>query len=157
MSAATQQDYRPEWIYTGFGFQDWDGYGRGNDAEQMQHAFGLGVLPPLTSGDPALTPFDWYWGPNQGVFGVPGLLWMNFAYSAIHYAGPTLTAETMRDGLFSVPAGHRRRAKPTLQPREHRNDGRHETVIRLRRLSSPWTRLTRWLRFVRAWADFCRR
>jgi hypothetical protein len=29
MDAATSQDYHPEWIITGYQYQDWDGYGRG--------------------------------------------------------------------------------------------------------------------------------
>ena len=38
MRAATTQDYFPEWVITGWGYTDWDGFGRSGDAEQMKHA-----------------------------------------------------------------------------------------------------------------------
>ena len=111
MAAAEAQGYEPEWIFTGFGFQDFDLFGRQNEADQMEHAFGMGILPPATAqpadgtpAPPAPDPFAWYWGDDQGVYGPPGLLWMTFVYGAIHYAGPDLNAETVRDGLFGVPA-----------------------------------------------------
>ena len=46
MTIATAQDYFPEWIYTGFDYQDYGLFARNNDQQQMAHAFGLGVIGP---------------------------------------------------------------------------------------------------------------
>jgi hypothetical protein len=109
MSAATAQDYEPEWIYTGFGFQEFNLFPRSFDATQVKHLFGLATLPPPVATDtvPAnnvTSVVDWYWGPKKGVFGAVSVLWPEFVYSALHYAGPDLTAQNIRDGLFAVPA-----------------------------------------------------
>jgi len=105
METATDQDYFPEWIYTGSGYQDYGLFGRSNDQQQMAHAFGLGVLgPALTGLDSSLQPFQWYWGTTRGNTwsSTPGLF--QFVYPALHYAGPTLTAANVRKGLFAAPA-----------------------------------------------------
>ena len=105
MTTATEQDYFPEWIYTGFDYQDYGLFGRNNDQQQMAHAFGLGVLGPAVTGiNPSLDPFQWYWGTTQGnTWSVaPGLF--EFVYDALHYAGPTLTAANVQKGLFAAPA-----------------------------------------------------
>jgi hypothetical protein len=105
MSAATSQDYHPEWIITGYLFQDFDGFGRSNDAEQMKHAFGTGVLPPAYEGSVSSTgAFQWYWGTAQGNYAAGLSGGVGFVYQAIHYAGPTLTAANVRKGLFAVPS-----------------------------------------------------
>lgn len=106
MSAAAEQQYEPEWIYTGYRFQEFDLFGRGNDASQMAHAFGLALLGPafVDDGSAPLDVFSWYWGPDRGVFGTAGLAILNFVYQAMHYAGPDLTANNVARGLFAVPA-----------------------------------------------------
>ena len=105
MATATEQDYFPEWIYTGFGYQDYGLYARNNDQQQMAHAFGLGVLgPAVTGNNPSLLPFQWYWGTTQGnTWSVASGLFQ-FVYPALHYAGPTLTAANVQKGLFAAPA-----------------------------------------------------
>jgi hypothetical protein len=104
MAAATKQDYHPEWIVTGFLFHDFDGYARQNDQEQMAHAFGIGTLPPAYEGSASSTGiFQWYWGTDQGNFDQATQGGMSVIYAAIMYAGPTLTAENIEKGLFSVP------------------------------------------------------
>jgi hypothetical protein len=68
-AAATAEDYYPEWIFTGRGYHDFDGFGRGYDQEQMRHGFGIGTLFPYREGDapPAyIDQFNWYWGTGQG-------------------------------------------------------------------------------------------
>ncbi len=105
MAAATSQDYSPEWIVTGFLFHDYDGFGRSNDQEQMKHAFGVGVLPPVYEGSVSSTgAFQWYWGTDQGNAGTSYSGGVGFIYQALHYAGPTLTAQNVKKGLFSVPS-----------------------------------------------------
>ncbi len=51
-TAATANDFNPEWIVTGFQFQDFDGFARTYDQQQWAHAFGVGVLPPQAIPDP---------------------------------------------------------------------------------------------------------
>jgi hypothetical protein len=104
MAAATKQEYRPEWIITGYLFHDFDGFARTNDQQQMAHAFGIGVLPPSYEGSESSTGiFEWYWGNNQGSYAAATQGAMSFIYSAIEYAGPTLTPKNVEQGLFSVP------------------------------------------------------
>ena len=106
--AATDNRYYPEWIVTGFQFQDFDGFARTYDQGQFAHAFGLGVLNPRPMEDPntpaPLESFNWYWGESQGTFAPTTVGWMTFIYGAIQYAGPKLTAKNVQKGLFSVPA-----------------------------------------------------
>jgi hypothetical protein len=106
--AATANDFRPEWVVTGYQFQDFDGFGRSYDQDQFAHAFGLGVLTPQPEPDPnvpaPLGQFDWYWGAKQGTTAPTTVGWMSFIYGSIQYAGPNLTAANVRKGLFSVPA-----------------------------------------------------
>ena len=105
--AATTQDYSPEWIMTGFGYHEYDLFANSYDQEQMKHAFGLSVLFPALATPPTyldIPPFAWYWGADQGnTWAITGGAF-GFAYSAVHYAGPTLTAKNVKKGLFSAPA-----------------------------------------------------
>jgi hypothetical protein len=106
MAAATTQEYFPEWIITGYLFHDFDGFARTNDQEQMKHAFGAGVLPPAYEGSESSTGiFQWYWGTGQGSYAAALQGVMSIIYSALHYAGPTLTPANVEKGLFSVPSG----------------------------------------------------
>ncbi len=106
--AAASNEFMPEWIVTGFQFQDFDGFARTYDQDQFAHAFGLGVLTPRAIEEPGvpapLNSFDWYWGEDQATFAATTVGWMNFIYNSIQYAGPELTAENVQKGLFSVPA-----------------------------------------------------
>lgn len=105
MTAANTQDYHPEWIETGFLFQDIGAVGRLFNKEQWAHAFGLGTLNvPVkgrAAGDPVLA---WYWGRdnfsyNAGVLGEVVVLTFG-----IHLAGPKLTPDTFRAAVFGVGA-----------------------------------------------------
>jgi hypothetical protein len=106
--ASTENEFNPEWIVTGYQFQDFDGFGRTYDQDQFRHAFGLGVITPrpvaaagstLPQGD-----FDWYWGTNGGTYTATTMSWVGFVYRAMHYAGPKLTPENVKKGFFAVPA-----------------------------------------------------
>ena len=103
--AATAQQYSPEWVFTGYAYQDLDLFARNYDQDQMKHAFGLSVLFPSFNTIPDyLDVFKWYWGKTQGNnWGISSGL-LQFAYQALQYAGPTLTADNVKKGLFSVPA-----------------------------------------------------
>jgi hypothetical protein len=105
--AATSQEFSPEWIFTGRGYHDFDGFARGYDQEQMRHAFGVGTLFPYREGDapPAyIDLFNWYWGTGQGTTWPIAAGTLTFIYNALHYAGPTLTPQNVKKGLFAAPA-----------------------------------------------------
>jgi hypothetical protein len=105
MEAANAQDYHPEWIFTAHGYQEWDGFARGYDQEQMAHAFGLSSLGPAIIDSPTgLAPFQWYWGTSQGNTNSTALAPFAFTYQVMHYAGPTLTANNLKKGLFAAPS-----------------------------------------------------
>jgi hypothetical protein len=103
-NAAASNNYKPEWIVTGYQFQDFDGFGRSYNQDEFAHAFGLGVLPPETPQSSSVGPFQWYWGTKQGTSNPTTNGWMRFIYNAIQYAGPKLTVANVQKGLFSVPA-----------------------------------------------------
>lgn len=105
MAAATSNNFKPEWIMTGYQFSDFDGYVRTWDQDQASHAFGVGVLNPLVTGTSATTgPFNWYWGTKQGTTSATGSGWFGFIYNGIQNAGPKLTVENFKKGFFSNPA-----------------------------------------------------
>ena len=103
---ATSQSYSPEWVTTGYQYQDFDAFARLYDQDQWSHAFGMSVLYPYVDGTPPayINPYTWYFGPNNAT------TWGNITSSlalvwpAMQYAGPTLTAANMKKGFFSVPA-----------------------------------------------------
>lgn len=105
MTVANEQEYHPEWVFTGFGYQDYDGFARTFPQDQMTSAFGLSILWPYA--DPQgriIEGFRWYWGLDQGTYSTTIPAVIGFIYGSVQYAGPTLTAENVRKGWFSVPA-----------------------------------------------------
>lgn len=106
MTGANAQDWHPEWIFTGYVYHDYDGYARNYPPEQMKQAFGLSVLWPYAEPVQGLNSdtFRWYWGTSQGSLSTTVPAVFAFIYGAVHYAGPNLTPQNVRKGLFSVPA-----------------------------------------------------
>jgi len=109
LKSADKLDYHPEWVFSGMGAQDIEITARilqGQAPDQMKHVFGLGDLPLYVAGidDPQVHWFNWYWGPNKGVYsaGTVGTLYLINA--GVSLAGPKLTPDTFRQGLFSYPA-----------------------------------------------------
>ena len=104
---ATKQEYSPEWLVTGVGYSDIDVTARMRNQEQWAHAFGIAGLIPAVASDsstPSTTTYQWYWGTSNGTIGVwPWGLVENLAFG-LHNAGPKLTPETFRDGMFGLPA-----------------------------------------------------
>jgi hypothetical protein len=107
LSAATAQDYNPEWIMTGYQFQDVDLVARSWDKQQTQHLFGIGDAPIYVNNQGSNADevyFDNYWGKDRGVFS-SSTNGQNFTmYAGIQLAGPKLTPQTFQQGLFSKPA-----------------------------------------------------
>ena len=114
MLNANQQEWFPEWFFTGTLFADLPLLARQYPAEQMAHAFGNATVSPwnLANSNPQgddvyLTdldgPLNWYWGEGVGTSSQAapqGMLWL---MRGIHAAGPKLTATTFQQGLFSTP------------------------------------------------------
>ncbi len=101
-TAATSQDYWPEWIITGSTGTDSSALARRYDQEQWSHAFGISLLLPTL--DPDMTQQEgnivsWFHGEELTSY--PGIYEIGRLFTGIHLAGPELTPETFRDGMFS--------------------------------------------------------
>ena len=107
-TAATAQEWFPEWIMTGSGLVDTAAASRSYDQRQWEHAFGISAL--LARVDRAVTEdevsfIDWY--DDTEFESLPAeLATAPTFFNGVHLAGPNLTPETFRDGLFSFePTG----------------------------------------------------
>jgi hypothetical protein len=105
--AATDQDYFPEWIITGTVLTDTTTFGRQYDQRQWAHAFGLSSLParvPPKEAD-AWRLYRWYYGTDPKATKTINVLdpAIRLFMTGVHMAGPDLTPETFRDGLFAYP------------------------------------------------------
>jgi hypothetical protein len=103
---ATAQDYFPEWMFGNVVLVDTAVFARTYDQEQWAHA--SGVTQSAVGLDPSMTSWyylhEWYFGepvPAEGAasatFIGPSLL-----FYGIHAAGPNLTPENFRDGMFEL-------------------------------------------------------
>ena len=101
--AATAQDYFPEWVITGSGYQDQDIVARASDQEQMAHTFGLVWFSPYVPSAETTSPFQWYWGKDQGTMSGGALGLLLPLYTGVHLAGPKLTATTFERALVAYP------------------------------------------------------
>lgn len=105
--AATDQDYFPEWIVTGTVLTDTTVFGRQYDQKQWAHAFGLGATPvnvPLEQSE-AWRTYVWNYGSDPEATNVLRVAYepIRIFMLGVHMAGPDLTPETFRDGLFHYP------------------------------------------------------
>ena len=98
----------PEWIITGTALTDSTTFARKYDPQQWNHAFGVSQL--FARGRPEANwsyyLYNWYFGTStpskngpQVIFPMPTTL-----FAGIQAAGPILTPETFRDGLFNSKA-----------------------------------------------------
>jgi hypothetical protein len=104
---ATAQDYHPEWILGSSVLMDTALFARQTDVDQWKNGFGISLIAARgaqeTNG--AFRIWDWAYGgqpPHNGanLLNVGMLLTV---FPGIHLAGPELTPETFRDGLFRYP------------------------------------------------------
>ncbi len=105
--AATANEYKPEWLLTGWAYQDLTLFTAGYDQDQWAHAFGMTWFAPYATDNPgavtAENVVDWYWGKNKATTssaGMPMTYWLNQGF---HLAGPKLTPTSFRDGQFAQP------------------------------------------------------
>jgi hypothetical protein len=104
--AATRNDYHPEWIAMGVGLVDIGALARTFDQDQWKHVFGvsgLWVPPQGQTAGPSDVAFQWYWGPTAGVYSQGVVTTFELLYAGIHMAGPKLTPENYKAGMFSRP------------------------------------------------------
>jgi hypothetical protein len=103
---ATAQDYHPEWLLGPNVLADTTIFARQADGEQWKNGFGLSFTG--TRGERSTQNqwhvYEWAYGhePPNNTIGVidPAI---RSVFTAIHMAGPELTPETFRDGVFRVP------------------------------------------------------
>jgi hypothetical protein len=104
---ATKQNYFPEWIVTGTVLTDTTTLGRRYDPRQWEHAFGLSQLAvsvPREQTDPWVA-HQWYFGSTPKASKTQAVLWGSvfLFFNGVHMAGPNLTDESFRQGMFNLP------------------------------------------------------
>lgn len=109
---ATAQEYFPEWVVTGGTLTDTTTFGRVFDPRQWSHAFGIttGAAETAPELDPGFALYEWYTGSPPPAAETAPILYATPAlfFSGVQSAGPTLTPETFRDGIFAgepTPSG----------------------------------------------------
>jgi hypothetical protein len=113
---ATAQDYHPEWIIGPSVLADTTIFGRTFDQSQWSHAFGIALVPGRVpqSDNPAYSLYQWFHGspPPNNTYGViiPSI---SIFARGVTMAGPKLTTQTFRDGLFRYPPSGGDAVNPT--------------------------------------------
>ena len=130
---ATAQQYFPEWVVLGAAYTDTSLFGRTYDQRQWKHAFGVSSLPTpvVPTSDQLYTILVWQSGrgPEAKTFKVLVQAPLIF-YTALQLAGPNLTAQTFRDGLYRFPSG------PTAATNLHLSWGDHHIWPRIDQFGS---------------------
>jgi Periplasmic binding protein len=120
---ATAQGWFPEWVLNGSALIDTTFFARTYDQRQWANAFGISQL--VARGRPELfapwSLYEWYFGEPPPASGSSTLLFPQPAlfYAAVQAAGPELTPETFRDGLFARPPTPDLVTFPSLSFGEH--------------------------------------
>jgi hypothetical protein len=104
--AATEQGYFPEWILGPSVLADATFFGRTYDQQQWGNGFGMSLSPArgdFENYDPVRI-YEWAYGKpppaNTVLVNEPPL---RMLLTGIHLAGPNLTPDTFRDGLYRYP------------------------------------------------------
>ncbi|CAN5414043.1 hypothetical protein BH18ACT1_BH18ACT1_03440 [soil metagenome] len=121
--AATSQEYFPEWVHSGSNLVDSTVFARTYDQEQWAHAFGISSLTaraePLEQNYNYL--YRWFTGEEPPARDTNPVLYPQPAlfFSGLQVAGPNLTPETFRDGLFSLEPTEGAITNPSLSFGDH--------------------------------------
>ncbi len=107
----TKQGYFPEWVLSGTVFADTTVFSRQFDQEQWQHAFGMNLIPtriPRDVGE-AQTVYVCGTGHEAEADNTQGIILGNVSLlmNGLTLAGPDLTPEHFRDGLWAAPMAER--------------------------------------------------
>lgn len=120
---ATAQDFHPEWILGPQTLVDVTAFARTYDQEQWAHAFGPS---PLTARFPsedgaAYSLYEWFNGEPPPAIDTNAVMFPNPAlfFAGIQAAGPNLTPESFRDGLFSRAPTPNAITQPSLSFGDH--------------------------------------
>ena len=103
---AAAQDFNPEWILGPSALADTTFFARMMDGEQWSHGFGMSLPPGRAAADTNVSVriYEWAFGEappaNTVTVAEPPL---RVLFTGISLAGPELTPETFRDGLFRAP------------------------------------------------------
>lgn len=102
---ATAQEYFPEWVVVGGTLVDTTVFGRVFDQQQWAHAFGItaGAVATAPELDPGFALYEWFTGEEPPAAETAPILYPtpSLFFAILQAAGPNLTPETFRDGLFS--------------------------------------------------------
>jgi hypothetical protein len=121
---ATAQGYFPEWVVLGYAYTDTAVFGRQYDQQQWEHAFGVTLLPTRQADDVDELASILVWQTGQQPIAKTFRLLVQaplLFFTGLHLAGPDLTPETFRAGLFRFPAD-----RATRSPFLHLSWGRHD-------------------------------
>lgn len=121
--AATDQNFFPEWIITGTVLTDTTAMGRRYDQKQWAHAFGISSLParvPQTMGE-SYRLNEWFYGTKPAAPKSAAITYepIRMFLFGVHMAGPNLTPESFRDGLFAYPPTGGGPTQPQISWGEH--------------------------------------
>ncbi|MGZ8764895.1 MAG: hypothetical protein ACXW2C_04270 [Acidimicrobiia bacterium] len=104
---ATAQGWFPEWIPTGTLLDDTNFFARQYDDQQWNHAFGAVTGPVRVPQEvyDGYAIWEWAYGGPPPATSTAVLIAgpVHQIMTGIHLAGPDLTAESFRDGLFRFP------------------------------------------------------
>jgi hypothetical protein len=104
---ATAQDYHPEWILGPNALMDTALFARQTDVQQWKNGFGIALTGARgaqeTNG--AFRIWDWAYGglPPDNRANILNIGMLITVFPGIQLAGPELTPETFRDGLYRYP------------------------------------------------------
>src|SRR2546423_3322602 len=119
---ATAQDYHPEWILGPSVLADTSIFARTFDQEQWSHAFGVALVPGRTPQDlnGTYNLYQWFHGtpPPNNTYAVinPSVLLLS---NGVQMAGPKLTPEAFRDGVYRYPPSGGDPVNPQLSFGKH--------------------------------------
>jgi hypothetical protein len=119
---ATAQNYRPEWMVGPTYLMDTSMFARSTDMQQWKNGFGIsqGAARGTRETNGAFRIWDWAYGgvpPSNAAIGLEPPL--RTAFTGIHLAGPNLTPETFRDGLFRYPPSGGGPTEPQISRGDH--------------------------------------
>jgi len=123
---ATKQHWYPEWVLGAAPFIDTTAFARTFDPAQWEHAFGISYFPPQVAAEasPPIQLYEWFHGEPPAVQAAIPLLLLYpqvvLLFTGLEYAGPELTVESFRDGLFTMPPTARAVTQPSVSYGEQR-------------------------------------
>jgi hypothetical protein len=118
---ATQQEYGPEWVISGFALTDSDLAGQLYDRQQWSHAFGMSLLGELTQGYDSESYRAYKALRADEPASLRDILYYPLVqlFSCLQMAGPNLTPQTFEQGCFTSPWGAGEMGRWHFGPGDH--------------------------------------